>query len=63
MDGHGSGKCPGSGTNETGTELLVSVKCGKFLGYLNESIPKEGTDESVWVKDVLSKVKLETVSH
>jgi hypothetical protein len=51
VDRHGSEKRPGAGTNQTGTKGLVSVKCGKFLGYLNEDIPKEGADKNIWAKD------------
>lgn len=63
MDRHGSGKRPDTGTNKTGTEILVSTKCGKFLGYLNEGIPKEGADRNIWAQNGISNLKLETISH
>jgi hypothetical protein len=63
MDRHGSGKRPGTGTNKTGTELLVSVKCRKFIGYLNEGIPKKGAEKNIWAKNGIIKMNLETVSH
>ena len=63
VDRHGSGKRPGTGTNKTGSEVLVSAKCGKFLGYLNEGIPKEGAVKNIWPKNGINNMKMETVSH